>query len=78
MMKSPTNITPISLMTHNRGYGLARFRTQYALAVIAHMQQPPSAAGTEGSPIGIRIADAPLVRGVVGDIFDDERAALLG
>jgi len=42
------------------------------------MQQPPSAAGVKGWPIGIRIADAPLVRGMVGDIFGDERAALFG
>src|SRR5205085_8749311 len=51
--------------------------TQHALAVIVHVQPPLATAGAERWPIAIRITDAPLVRGVVGDLFSDESAAFL-
>src|SRR5215472_8754540 len=48
-----------------------------AYAVIVHVQPCLLASGAEGRPIAVRITDALLVRGVVGDLFGDEGAAFL-
>src|SRR5438034_10291192 len=63
--------------TPNRGHWLAGLCAQHALAVIVHVQRPLPASRAEGWPIAVGVTDAPLVRGMAGDIFGDQRAALL-
>src|SRR6266849_5064136 len=73
----PDRITGHTDETHYPGDGLARFRAQHALAVIVHVQPQLATAGAGGWPIAARFTDAPLVGGVVNDLFGDEGTAFL-
>src|SRR5262249_34593847 len=73
----PDRLTGYTQQTHRLGHRLAGLRPQHALAVIVHVQPCLPASGAGGRPIAVRITEALLVRGVVGDLFGDEGAAFL-
>jgi hypothetical protein len=71
---APTRDTPVA---HDRGHGRLRLGPQHTRAVIVHVEPPLPTRRAERRPIAIRITNATLVGGALGDVFSDDGAAFL-